>query len=132
MRRKKLEGPGNEIGHLAYKRLAATKASIVWFSYSHNCNFANRVVFPHCLPSLMVQGPVKSFHSQRDDCQAQLAFMQIKLGELRTSKCQTANRQIYLHDQSNGARVLNFGRTTVCRNPLIVGIFQRDLKHFTV
>ena len=30
---------------LAYKRLTAPKASIVWFSYSHNCILSNGVVF---------------------------------------------------------------------------------------
>ena len=30
--------------NLAYKRLAATKASKVWFSYSHNCTLANGTV----------------------------------------------------------------------------------------
>ena len=29
----------------AYKRMAATKASKVWFAYSHNCTLANGVVF---------------------------------------------------------------------------------------
>ena len=31
--------------NLAYKRLAATKASKVWFSHSHNCTLANGAVF---------------------------------------------------------------------------------------
>ena len=36
--------------NLAYKQLAATKASKVWFSYSYNCTLANGAVFHSVCP----------------------------------------------------------------------------------
>ena len=41
----KVKNSGGPALDLTYKRLAATKASKVWFSYSHNCSFANGAVF---------------------------------------------------------------------------------------
>ena len=37
-----------------------TKASKVWFSYSHNCTVASGTVF-HCLPSFIVQWHTRIF-----------------------------------------------------------------------
>ena len=61
--------------NLVYKQVAATKASKVWFSYSHNCTLASGAVFhyvcqvslssgqwnslPFCLPRLIVQWPME-------------------------------------------------------------------------
>ena len=47
--------------NLAYKRLVATKASKVWFSYSHNCTLANGAVF-HCIYQVWLSsGPSEIF-----------------------------------------------------------------------
>ena len=42
---------------LAYKRLAATKASKVWFSYSHNCTLSNRAIFHSVCQVCLSSGP---------------------------------------------------------------------------
>ena len=47
--------------YLTYERLAATKASKVWFSYSHNCT-CQRSSLPCYLPSLTVQRPARIVH----------------------------------------------------------------------
>ena len=47
--------------YLTYERLAATKASNVWFSYSHNCTH-QRSSLPCYLPGLIVQRSAKIVH----------------------------------------------------------------------
>ena len=53
--------------NLAYKRLAATKASKVWFSYSHNCTLSNGAVFNSlcyiCLSSNQPEIVIFSYHA---------------------------------------------------------------------
>ena len=58
------------VGHwnLAYKRLAATISSKVWFSYSHNCALTNGRVFYSVL-IFQWPGPKFSFLATVHDCE---------------------------------------------------------------
>ena len=47
--------------NLVYKRLAATKASKVWFSYSQNCTLANGAVFHSVCQVWSSSGPPEFF-----------------------------------------------------------------------
>ena len=46
-----------EQSNLSYKRLAATKASKVWFSYTYNCSLANWAVFHSVCQVWLSSGP---------------------------------------------------------------------------
>ena len=51
-------GPAHgQWSNLAYKQLAATKASKVWFSYSHNCTLADGAVFHSVCQVRLSSGP---------------------------------------------------------------------------
>ena len=47
--------------NLTYERLAATKASNVWFSYSHKCTFASGAVFHSVCQVWLFRGPPELF-----------------------------------------------------------------------
>ena len=51
----------NGQSNLADKRLAATKASKVWFSYSHNCTLASGAVFHSVCQVWLSRGPPEYF-----------------------------------------------------------------------